>query len=119
MLPDGRELIAWPPEAMDRLREATRAADMGEYPREAGAWGTEDGLQVLVTMDPTHFGKLLHLSISYQDRYPSWEEVRDVKRVFFPPQFSAMMVLPAEAEYINIHNFCLQVIQTPHAWVTI
>jgi hypothetical protein len=51
-----------------------------------------------------------HVSLSRRSRMPSWDDVRHVKDVFIGRDRKAIQVLPAEAEYVNYHPFCL------HLW---
>lgn len=52
-----------------------------------------------------------HLSISCQDRYPTWDEVAKAWYDLVPESETrtAVLFLPPKSEYINIHEFCLQV----------
>jgi len=52
----------------------------------------------------------IHVSASHRDRLPSWDELRDVKRVFIGDSCKAIQVLPPEDEYINLHPYVL------HLW---
>lgn len=47
-----------------------------------------------------------HLSISRQDRYPSWDEIAKARYELLPNDLIAVMVLPSAEDYINIHNYC-------------
>jgi hypothetical protein len=53
--------------------------------------------------------ELIHMSISHPSRYPTWDEIAAVRYQLIPAASDAVMVLPPEREYINIHNFCFQV----------
>lgn len=79
-------------------------------------WKTLDRMVVAATMDQTHHGALLHVSISYADRDPTWVEIKHVRAAFYPASIDVMMMLPAEADYINVHEHCFHIIQTPVAW---
>ena len=54
-----------------------------------------------------------HLSISRLDRLPSWEEARDARYALIPDEVTMALLLPPKAEYINVHEFCLQMHQVP------
>lgn len=49
----------------------------------------------------------LHMSLAHPERLPSWNELRDTKRWVLGARVKAVMVLPEETEYVNIHPFCL------------
>ena len=71
------------------------------------------GLRILYSIDPIGKGKWeKHMSISRQDRYPSWEEMKE--KIFnsglFNPNKSVFMVLPPKnkpEEYVNININCI------------
>lgn len=50
-----------------------------------------------------------HLSISFKDRCPTWEEMCYCKDVFFLPGECAMQLHPPESNHINIHDYCLHI----------
>ena len=84
---------------------------------QVGAWWQcRDGLKVLATMDRTPHGDLLHVSLSYADRDPSWADIRQVRDVFFPATVDAMMLLPRAEDYVNQHEHCFHLWQTPTVW---
>ena len=76
------------------------------------------GLAVLVSIDtfapgdedtpPAGPGEYTHVSISRRDRYPGWDEMRDLVYScgFFDRGRAVMMVLPAPENYVNIHQNC-------------
>ena len=69
------------------------------------------GLLVLATIDTMEDGsKYLHISCSFQDRLPSWEDLRTVKDLFICEDREAFQVLPKTADYVNLHPYCL------HLW---
>jgi len=51
-----------------------------------------------------------HASCSREDRLPSWEDLREVKKLFIGRDSKAVQVLPAESEYVNLHPYVL------HLW---
>lgn len=103
-LADGRRLLR---QALPRPIPATAAA---------GAWTCADGLKVIASMDETPHGTLLHVSISYADRDPSWTDIRQVRDAFFPQSVDTMMVLPRAEDYVNCHEHCFHLWQTPVVW---
>lgn len=51
-----------------------------------------------------------HVSISYADRTPTWDEMCYVKDLFFDPEDCVIQYHPARSEYVNVHPYCL------HLW---
>lgn len=51
-----------------------------------------------------------HVSVSTPTRCPTWDEMCQVKDVFFDPSEVVMQLHPAKSEYVNHHPFCL------HLW---
>jgi hypothetical protein len=76
----------------------------------------ENGLRLIVSVDRTHHGELLHASISYADHEPTWRDVRDVRDTLFPDDVDVMMVLPQAKDYVNVHPFAFHLWQTPTEW---
>lgn len=51
-----------------------------------------------------------HVSVSYPNRCLTWEEMCQVKKTFFNADECVVQYHPAEADYVNIHPYCL------HLW---
>jgi hypothetical protein len=51
-----------------------------------------------------------HGSVSCHHRYPTWNEILDVRYTFFGPQDDVFQVLPPKSEYVNLHKNCF------HLW---
>jgi hypothetical protein len=51
-----------------------------------------------------------HVSVSRTDRCLTWEEMCQVKDMFWGDDESVMQIHPPKSEYINNHQFCL------HLW---
>ncbi|MDR1826369.1 MAG: hypothetical protein LBQ49_01605 [Rickettsiales bacterium] len=51
-----------------------------------------------------------HVSVSFGDRTPTWEEMCVIKNMFFAPYETVFQFHPAESEYVNYHEHCL------HLW---
>jgi hypothetical protein len=85
----------------------------GEYPRElAGAFtiAAYDGsLHVIATSSD----EWDHVSVSRADRTPTWEEMEQVKRLFFKDHEIAYQLHVNTKDHVNIHNNCLH-IWRPH-----
>jgi hypothetical protein len=58
-----------------------------------------------------------HLSISREDRLPSWEEVRDARYALVPDAATMALLLPPRSEYVNVHAFCLQLYEIPSEYI--
>ena len=82
----------------------------------SAAYDGPKGMRIIVTVDSTRFGPLLHCSISYHHRDPFWSEIKAMREVFFPPDVDAMMMLPRSSDYVNVHEHTFHVVQTPSAW---
>ena len=109
VLTDGRRLV---------FREATtlRGPTPGALPCHASWWTCDDGMKVCASLDPTPHGRLLHVSLSYADHYPTWKDIKAVRYAFYPATVDVAMMLPADGYYVNVHEFCMQMWQTPVAW---
>jgi hypothetical protein len=51
-----------------------------------------------------------HVSASYPNRCPTWDEMCAVKDIFWDPEDVVMQLHPARSQHVNIHDFCL------HLW---
>ena len=51
-----------------------------------------------------------HVSVSIEDRCPSWDDMCFVKSLFWEPEETVLQFHPAKSDYVNIHEFCL------HLW---
>ena len=51
-----------------------------------------------------------HVSVSRDDRCLTWDEMCQVKSMFWGDDESVMQIHPPKSEYINNHQFCL------HLW---
>ncbi len=51
-----------------------------------------------------------HVSVSLQDRTPTWKEMCWVKDLFWKPGETVVQYHPAERDYVNFHPHCL------HLW---
>lgn len=50
-----------------------------------------------------------HVSVSLQDRCPTWEEMCEIKDIFFGEKVIAIQIHPSDTDYINIHPYCLHI----------
>lgn len=74
------------------------------------------GFSCIVSIDQTHHGRLLHLSVAHAKGFPTWEVIHALKDWFFPADVAAMMVLPEQEVYVNYHSNCFHVWQIPVKW---
>jgi hypothetical protein len=51
-----------------------------------------------------------HVSVSKQDRCPTWEEMHAIKQIFWDAEDAVMQLHPPESTYISCHPYCL------HMW---
>jgi hypothetical protein len=65
-----------------------------------------------------------HVSVSFSNRTPTWEEMAEVKKLFFKPDEVAFELHPIESEYVNNMPYCLHIwrhqqqpIPTPPSWM--
>jgi hypothetical protein len=83
----------------------------------AGLWNSHAGMRVACTLDDTHHGKLLHVSVSYKDRDPTWAELCMIRDVFFPTDdVDCAMIMPRHSDYVNLHKHCFHIWQMPVEW---
>ena len=52
-----------------------------------------------------------HVSVSTANRVPRWQEMNEIKEMFFEPEEVVFQLHPAKSNYINIHPY------TVHLWV--
>jgi hypothetical protein len=71
-------------------------------------WRRNDGLTVIISaaveLDDKRW---LHVSCSRTNTLPSWKDLKEVKRVFVGRDRPALQLLPAEANYVNLHPYVL------------
>ncbi len=87
-----------------------------------GSWGTYSGHgNNGAFMCTVKHGQLLrviasdgmgweHVSVSRSDRCPTWEEMCQVKALFWDADDCVVQFHPPESDYVNNHPFCL------HLW---
>lgn len=63
---------------------------------------------LVVIVGHSHYG--WHLSISHPTRYPTWDEVAHARYALIPDGVTMAMLLPPQAEYVNLSAYCL------HLW---
>lgn len=65
---------------------------------------------VLITLEEHGKKPRWHLSISCQNRWPTWEEIKDARYTLLPNNLTFAQILPPPGDYINIHPNCF------HLW---
>lgn len=50
-----------------------------------------------------------HVSVSFRNRVPTWEEMCKVKEMFFYPGECCVQYHPAKEDYVNRHAYCLHI----------
>lgn len=65
-----------------------------------------------------------HVSVSRKDRTPTWEEMCQVKEMFWSPEDCVIQFHPPRTDYVNNHPYCLhlwratgQEFPRPPAWM--
>lgn len=115
-LPDSRivrRVLDYDVRKIPQMDDLTRAAIL-----DSRGWRHEpSGFIVSATIDNTaKFGPLIHVSMSYPDHDPSWQEIKWVRELFYNTETDVMMVLPREELYVNFHQHCFHLWQTPSDW---
>jgi hypothetical protein len=74
-------------------------------------------MSVVLSLDPTVWGPLLHASIANVDIRvrPTWEEITALKDAIFG-DVDACMILPKHEDYINVRSNCFHIVQIPERW---
>lgn len=83
---------------------------------ECRHWRGPQRLSVIASVDNTHHGPLLHVSLAYPRRDPNWADIRAVRDAFYSPNVDVMMVLPAAVDYVNCHPHAFHLWQCPEGW---
>ena len=71
-----------------------------------GEWYAFGECVVCVSIDNGYF----HISISHDDRLPTYEEVKEARYEFAPDDIHMAMIFPPKKEFVNLHNYCF------HLW---
>jgi hypothetical protein len=59
--------------------------------------------------DKLPIARYKHTSISRKDRYPTWEEIKEIKELLHG-DVTVMQILPPKNYYVNLHDKCF------HLW---
>lgn len=68
---------------------------------------------------------MVHMSISHRrnsrsgpvpGRNPRWEEIKEARYRFCPPDVTMAMLLPPKDQYVNVHETTFHLWEAPHDW---
>jgi hypothetical protein len=74
------------------------------------AYQNTHGLRVILMVEKHDDGNWRHLSVSMESNLPSWDDLHEVKRIFFGDDAFVVQIIPPESQYVNYHPYCL------HLW---
>jgi hypothetical protein len=88
---------------------------------EGEFWGfqknlTDGHLTVIAAKEPPGW----HLSISHRTpllvpgRYPVWDEIKEARYLFMPPDITMAQLLPPVDEFVNIHETTFHLWEVPN-----
>lgn len=108
-------------EGAGALTEMKVPAQTAELPGIQRAYHTESGCTVICGLEeakaapggiwlPPNEKMLWHLSMAHHERYPTWDEIADVRYSLVPDNVTMAMLLPPMNDYVNDHPYCL------HLW---
>jgi hypothetical protein len=94
---------------------------MRALPGEHRAYRTASGCSVICAFEPAIAAptgiwlppealNVWHLSIAHEHRYPTWDEIADVRYELVPDDVTMAMLLPPSGEYVNANEHCF------HLW---
>jgi len=72
---------------------------------------------VIIGLEGPENDRRWHMSISRQDRYPSWDEIADARYDLLPNALSMAMFLPPREKYVNCMNFCFHLWEAHDPWL--
>lgn len=87
-----------------RIRDGRFASD--ESIGNNGAFRLRTGMMIIASDG----GGWEHVSCSFHNRTPTWDEMCEVKAMFWDDEDTVVQYHPAKSEYVNIHQHCL------HLW---
>lgn len=104
-----------------KLTEIEVPAVTGGLPGDHSAFRTASGCTVLLALEParrwpeeiwvpTSALMLWHMSISHRHRYPTWDEIADVRYELVPDGVTMALLLPPRDRYVNTDEHCF------HLW---
>ncbi len=97
---------------IEQLRIQPRLCIIDEGPDGGAAWA-----ELASTIKPAQAAIIFswgggwdHVSVSFKNRTPTWDEMVEVKNMFFRKDETVIQFHPKEEERINLHPHCL------HLW---
>lgn len=60
-----------------------------------------------------------HVSVSFPNRVPTWDEMCRIKDIFFREDECCVEYHPAKKNYVNIHPYCLHIWKPQEAEIPI
>lgn len=105
-----------------KLTEAPVPPVIARLPGRHRAYRTASGCGVSVSQEPAKRAPagiwlppneltLWHLVVSHPHRYPTWDEIADVRYELVPDDVTMAMLLPPPDSYVNLHEFAFQLWQ--------
>jgi len=64
----------------------------------------------VISSGPDSFTGWEHVSVSYANRCPVWDEMCFIKDLFWTEEETVLQFHPKKTEYKNVHKYCL------HLW---
>ncbi len=90
-----------------RINSSMWYGDSGDGWNGAFRFNVENGVLFVIA---SHGGGWDHVSVSREDRIPTWGEMEHIKRLFFLDTETAMQLHVPVSQHINCHPYCL------HLW---
>lgn len=101
------------PDRRRELRELPIPSNVRKLLEPGSRAYTMGGCRIIVSQQRAGW----HLSVSHETRMPTWEEVRDARYALVPDEATMALLLPPRAEYVNVHEFCLQMYEIPREYI--
>lgn len=94
------------------LPKAWQQLPLGPHDDGNSAAFQNEPLRVVISFDENHApeGRWRHVSVSCQDRLPTYAELGEVRELFFNPEATVVQIMPPKSQWVNQHQFCL------HLW---
>jgi len=85
--------------------------------KDVEAWRGENGLRIIKSLDDTNnFGPLLHLSVSHAIKFPTWEEVSELRWQLLPKDVDFVIPMPRKINDPHPFPYCIHLQQYPGNW---
>lgn len=98
-------------EMLGAIQELGERCVLGRLPRRPFFWAYRMGeLRISASIDSHPDTEWRHVAVSHADRYPTWDELVEVRYRFFSEDAEVLQYLPAKNEYVNLHPNCF------HLW---